>query len=206
MKISRLTIRRVTRALLHDAASPIPVVVLLANSCLAQTAFTWQQIRQKFERTNPTLKASELSIDESRAAEITAYLRPNPDLSLTADGFQISRNQGVWRPLSGVLETPAVSYLHERQHKRELRRDTAQESTAVAESTYSGSRAQPVVQSAKCLCRDSASEGGAPERPGEPGLLGSRAGHKPDTLQRRRPGLDGSEPPGIATRPVRIRL
>jgi outer membrane protein, heavy metal efflux system len=136
MKISQLTIRRVTRALLHDAASPIPVVVLLANSCLAQTAFTWQQIRQKFERTNPTLKASELSIDESRAAEITAYLRPNPDLSLTADGFQISRNQGVWRPLSGVVETPAVSYLHERQHKRELRRDTARESTAVAESTY----------------------------------------------------------------------
>jgi len=29
-----------------------------------------------------------------------------------------------------------VSYLHERQHKRELRRDAARESTAIAESTY----------------------------------------------------------------------
>ena len=102
----------------------------------AQTAFTWQQIKEKFEATNPTLRAAQLNIDESRAAEITAYLRPNPDLSVTADGFQISRNEGVWRPFSGVLEVPSISYLHEREHKRELRRDTARESTAVAESSY----------------------------------------------------------------------
>ncbi len=30
----------------------------------------------------------------------------------------------------------SISYLHERQHKRELRRDQARESTAIAESTY----------------------------------------------------------------------
>jgi cobalt-zinc-cadmium efflux system outer membrane protein len=82
------------------------------------------------------LKAAKLNIDESRAAEITAYLRPNPDFSLSADGVQISRNFGVWRPLSGVVETPGISYLHERQHKRELRRDQAKESTVIAESTY----------------------------------------------------------------------
>jgi cobalt-zinc-cadmium efflux system outer membrane protein len=34
------------------------------------------------------------------------------------------------------VETPGISYLHERQHKRELRRDQAKESTAVAASTY----------------------------------------------------------------------
>jgi cobalt-zinc-cadmium efflux system outer membrane protein len=102
----------------------------------AQTAFTWQQIQEKFKSANPTLKAAQLNIDESRAAEITAYLRPNPDFTLSADGFQISRNLGVWRPFSGVVETPAFSYLHERQHKRELRRDQAKESTAVADSTY----------------------------------------------------------------------
>jgi outer membrane protein, heavy metal efflux system len=99
-------------------------------------AYTWQQLLDKFEASNPTLRADKLNIDESRAAEITAYLRPNPDLSLTADGFQVSRNGGVWRPFSGVLETPGISYLHEREHKRELRRDQAKESTAVAESTY----------------------------------------------------------------------
>jgi len=82
------------------------------------------------------LKAAQLNIDESRAAEITAYLRPNPDFTISADGFQISRNMGVWRPFSGVVETPGISYLHEREHKRELRRDQAKESTAIAESTY----------------------------------------------------------------------
>lgn len=103
----------------------------------AQTTFTWQQIKDKFEAANPTLKAAQLNIDESRAAEITAYLRPNPDFTLTADGVQIARHSGIWQPLSGVVETPGVSYLHERRHKRELRRDQAKESTAVTESTYS---------------------------------------------------------------------
>jgi len=103
----------------------------------AQTAFTWQQIEERFKAANPTLKAAQLNIDESRAGEITAYLRPNPDFTLSADGFQISRgNQGYWRPFAGVVETPAFSYLHERQHKRELRRDQAKETTAVTESTY----------------------------------------------------------------------
>jgi cobalt-zinc-cadmium efflux system outer membrane protein len=100
------------------------------------STWTWQQVLSKFEQANPTLRAGKLNIDESRAAEITAYLRPNPDFSTTLDGFQISKNGGVWRPLSGVVETPGMSYLHERDHKRELRRDQAVESTAVAESTY----------------------------------------------------------------------
>lgn len=117
------------------------VYLLLGTACLATEVFaqdglTWQQIRDRFESTNPTLKAAQLNIDESRAEEITAYLRPNPDLSLTVDGFQISRNLGIWRPFSGVVETPGISYLHERQHKRELRLATAQKSTDIATSTY----------------------------------------------------------------------
>lgn len=112
------------------------LVCACANSLEAQKVYTWEEIRDRFSEVNPTLKADELSIEESRAAEITAYLRPNPDLSLTADGVQINRNQGVWTPFSGVVETPGISYLHERQHKRELRRDQAKENTAIAESTY----------------------------------------------------------------------
>jgi outer membrane protein, heavy metal efflux system len=108
----------------------------MAVNTFAQAPLTWQEIRDRFERTNPTLKAAQLNIDESHAEEITAFLRPNPDLSISVDGFQISRNQGVWRPLSGVVETPGISYLHERQHKRELRRDAAKETTAVTESQY----------------------------------------------------------------------
>ncbi|HWE52777.1 MAG TPA: TolC family protein [Bryobacteraceae bacterium] len=114
------------------------LVFFLAHAASAQQpqVYTWQQLRDKFENANPTLKASRLSVDESRAAEVTAYLRPNPELSLTVDGLQASRNAGVWRPFSGVVETPGISYLHEREHKRELRRDQAKQSTSIAESSY----------------------------------------------------------------------
>jgi len=100
----------------------------------AQQAWTWQQVREKFEAVNPTLQSLRIGIDENKAQEITAYLRPNPDFSVTVDGFQITPHQGVWSPFSGVVETPGVSYLHEREHKRELRRDSAKQSTVVAES------------------------------------------------------------------------
>lgn len=109
----------------------MPIVILPA-----QTALTWQQVKDKFESANPTLKAAQLNIDESRAAEITAYLRPNPDFTLSADGTQLTPYEGVYRPFAGTQISPALSYLHERQHKRELRRDQAKESTAVTESTY----------------------------------------------------------------------
>ncbi len=102
----------------------------------AQTSWTWQQVKEKFVATNPNLKADQLSIDESRAAEITAFLRPNPDLTITMDGFQPAPNNGIWRPLSGSTQSPGVSYLHERQHKRELRLASAKESTAITELTY----------------------------------------------------------------------
>jgi outer membrane protein, heavy metal efflux system len=108
---------------------------LAAGGCAwGQQALTWQQVRQKFEATNPTLRAAELNIDEDRAAEITAYLRPNPDFTLSSDGTQISRYEGVWRPFAGTDISTAFSYLHERAHKRELRLESARKGTAVAVS------------------------------------------------------------------------
>src|SRR5579863_7097073 len=102
----------------------------------AQTTYTWVQLKEKFEATNPTLKAAQLSIDESKAAEITAYLRPNPDLTILADGTQLTPSSGVWRPLAGTDYSPSVSYLHERSNKRELRLESAKKSTDIALSTY----------------------------------------------------------------------
>jgi cobalt-zinc-cadmium efflux system outer membrane protein len=102
----------------------------------AQQALTWEQVRNRFEANNPTLLADKLSIDESKAQEITAYLRPNPDLTLTADGTQIAPDKGVWRPFAGTFESPAISYLHERKHKRELRLESAKKATLIAESSH----------------------------------------------------------------------
>ena len=105
----------------------------LSQTLFAQQAFTWQQIRDKFETSNPMLHAGEINIAESRAQEITAFLRPNPSFSVIADQIQ-PFPATPYQPLASVLQTEAVSYLHERGGKRELRRDSAQKGTAITVS------------------------------------------------------------------------
>jgi outer membrane protein, heavy metal efflux system len=110
---------------------------LLAAECLAQSAgaphaITWREAQDRFRANNPSLLAGKLSIDEARADEITADLRPNPDFTLSTDGTQIAPSQGVWRPFSGTLYSTSFSYLHERRQKRELRLGSAQKATAIA--------------------------------------------------------------------------
>jgi cobalt-zinc-cadmium efflux system outer membrane protein len=113
------------------------LVVLLISACFSATSqaqqhtFTWQELRDKFEVNNTTLLAGRLNIDELRAEEITAFLRPNPQLSLTVDGTQIAPRNGKWPVFAGTYEVPGVSYLHERLHKRELRQQSAKEGTAI---------------------------------------------------------------------------
>ncbi len=103
-----------------------------ARSAWAQKALTWQEVRDKFEAANPTLRAGQIGIDESRAQEITAFLRPNPNFTLATDGTQIAPYKGVWQPFTGTQFSPNLSYLHERQHKRELRLESAQKGTGIA--------------------------------------------------------------------------
>jgi len=116
--------------------STLFLVLELSGRGNAQQAMTWEQVRDRFEANNPTLLADKLNIDESKAQEITAYLRPNPDLSLTVDGTQIAPDRGVWRPFAGTFESPGISYLHERRHKRELRLESVKKATLIAESSH----------------------------------------------------------------------
>jgi cobalt-zinc-cadmium efflux system outer membrane protein len=105
----------------------------LAGGASAQKALTWQEVRQRFEAANPTLQAGRLNVAESKAQEITAYLRPNPDLTIAMDQFDpFSTNP--YRPLQYTFPLTMVSYLHERQHKRELRLESAQQGTGIAVS------------------------------------------------------------------------
>ena len=53
---------------------------------------------------------------------------------MTTDGTQIAKHDGIWQPFAGTFVSPAVSYLHERDHKRELRLESARKNTAIAES------------------------------------------------------------------------
>jgi len=82
------------------------------------------------------MKADEINVQEMKAEEITAFLRPNPQFTFSTDGTQIVRYQKVWRPLAGTQYQPNFSYLHERERKRELRLESAREGTQIAGSQH----------------------------------------------------------------------
>jgi cobalt-zinc-cadmium efflux system outer membrane protein len=117
---------------------------ILAGVCLchpiwaqtpAQKTLTWQQVKDKFEAENPNLRAGQLNIQESKAEEITAYLRPNPDMTVGVDQIQpFPAPATPYRPFGYLFPLLAFDYLHERQHKRELRLESAQKATTIAES------------------------------------------------------------------------
>ena len=126
------------------ALSTAVMIFILAIGLSAQTTYTWEEIKHKFETDNPNLKAAQASIDESRANETTAYLRPNPTFTGTIDQIDpfttqpslSGSGQEVYRPFANALPFASFSYLHERQHKRELRRDSARQSTEIVQSNY----------------------------------------------------------------------
>jgi cobalt-zinc-cadmium efflux system outer membrane protein len=112
------------------------LALFLTQAASAQQALTWDQVKAKFEASNPALKADADNVDEMKAEEITAFLRPNPQFTLAADGTQAAPHNGVWTPFKGTTEQPNLSYLHERDHKRELRLESAQEGTRITRSEH----------------------------------------------------------------------
>lgn len=52
----------------------------ITSSAQQIPTYSWQQIDEMFQRSNPTLRAQEQSIVSNKAAETTAALRPNPTL------------------------------------------------------------------------------------------------------------------------------
>jgi cobalt-zinc-cadmium efflux system outer membrane protein len=114
----------------------IALSLAFCRNASGQDAWTWQKVRERFEASNATLLADKLSIDESQAQEITAFLRPNPTFTVLADGTQVAPDRGVWRPLRGTFESPGISYVHERQRKRELRLESAKKGTLMVESSH----------------------------------------------------------------------
>ena len=109
-------LRRICFALLLAGVAGQPV--------LGQQALTWQEIVNRFETNNPELKAGQIGIEEAKAEEVTAYLRPNPTTTILADQVDPFTFQ-PFRPLAGFLPAVSVDYLRERRRKRELRRASA---------------------------------------------------------------------------------
>jgi outer membrane protein, heavy metal efflux system len=97
----------------------------------ARKEWTWEQVKERLELNNPTLLAGKLNISELQADEITAHLRPNPNLTLLSDQidpFNLGPGHG---PFAYWLPSATVTYLHERAHKRELRTESAKKGTAI---------------------------------------------------------------------------
>ena len=107
---------------------------ILQSQSQAQTALTWEQVKQQFIAANPTLMAGQINIDESKAEEITAYLRPNPNFTVSTDQIQPIPAGAPYRPFTYAFPSVVFDYLHERQHKRELRLQSQKDATAIAVS------------------------------------------------------------------------
>jgi len=107
------------------------LTTILAGSTFGQKPLTWGEVRQRFEINNPTLRAGQIGIDESRANEITAYLRPNPALTVLTDQINPFPGGPAHGPFSFLLTSATLNYLHERRHKRELRLESAKEATDI---------------------------------------------------------------------------
>jgi len=105
----------------------------MPNGLCAQRVWTWPELRDRFSAANPSLRAAQIGIDQSRAQQVTASLRPNPEVTTTVDQFTPFTTD-PYRPLQYMLPLVSASYLHERQHKRELRTESAQRETAIVAS------------------------------------------------------------------------
>jgi len=125
-----------TRIVFWKSSTALLLLLLCTSAARSQQALTWDQLKAKFEASNPVLKADQSNVDELKAEEITAYLRPNPSFTLSEDGTQIAPHEGIWRPTSGTQVQPNFSYLHEREHKRELRLQSAKEGTQIGRSLH----------------------------------------------------------------------
>jgi outer membrane protein, heavy metal efflux system len=129
-------VRRLASPSFFFAAAALLCTMLANPVASAQASYSWDQIKAKFEAANPALRADAIGIDEAKAEETTAYLRPNPTFTFLTDGTQVAPNHGVWTPLKGTQYQPNFSYLHERDHKRELRLEDAKENTTITTSLH----------------------------------------------------------------------
>ena len=120
-----------------SGALVLTVLALTSLPLSAQTSLTWVQIKDKFETANPILKADAINVQEMKANEITAKFRPNPSVSLTADQLYPFTKDPYYRPFASALVSGSISYLHERDHKRELWLESAQEGTQISGSQHS---------------------------------------------------------------------
>lgn len=126
----------------------VPVCVLLFLSLQqahgqtsAATALTLRQAVALARTQNPALLAAQRSLESTRAGEITAALRQNPNLLLSGSNITLPADN----PASPYSYTADVSRLFERGQKRRWRLDSARATTKVTESQYRDQERQIIL-------------------------------------------------------------
>jgi cobalt-zinc-cadmium efflux system outer membrane protein len=122
-----------TLGIAADSSAQEPAQAPIASKA---QSWTWESVKDRFERNNPSLLADKLNIDESKAQEVTAHLRPNPSLGLLSDQIDPFNLGPAHGPFAYLLPSATVSYLIERDRKRDLRLESAQKATGIAVSTH----------------------------------------------------------------------
>src|ERR1700694_369741 len=90
---------------------------------------TLPEVLQLARSRNPNLASQALQLEATRANEVTAALRTNPELSISKEDLSLAS-------LTAVDQTFNVSRLFERGNKRRYRIESATLSTVVAKHTY----------------------------------------------------------------------
>lgn len=102
---------------------------------------------------NQAIRAQRLSIDISKADEVTAGLKPNPTLSLGVDGLTVFTPRSLNATFFGQAAqySAGLDYTFERGGKRANRLLTAQDTTDVAAKTVADAERQLVFQTAQAF-------------------------------------------------------
>ncbi|HEY6352204.1 MAG TPA: TolC family protein [Candidatus Angelobacter sp.] len=116
------------------AAYGFAVVLAVCGFAIGQAAqITLEQAIDLALKNSPAIKAARTQIDQNRAAEITANLRPNPVLSWDSLFLPIFETNGF--SADNISQNSqfdlGLGYLFERGHKRQARLQAARDQTSV---------------------------------------------------------------------------
>ncbi|MCZ2147666.1 MAG: TolC family protein [Bryobacterales bacterium] len=110
-------------------------VLCLTSVASAQTGLSWREVKELFQKNNPSHLAGELTVREFQANEVTASLRPNPVFTSTEDQNNFF-STNPYRPLGASQWTQSVSQLVERRGKRRLRTESARLATSISRTDF----------------------------------------------------------------------
>jgi len=113
--------------------------IVIATALFAYPALAQEKLISKDDAVrialtyNQSLRANRLNIDQSKANEITASLKPNPTISVGADAFPIFAPQTI--RFNTQIYSAGMSYTVEKGGKREKRVVVAKDNTTIAGQT-----------------------------------------------------------------------